>query len=196
MTIYTKTGDNGTTGVIGGRLPKDDARVEAYGTIDELNSQIGLAMAELNADRDADLFADLLEIQQELFDCCSDLATLRPEVRAYRIAPEHAERLESRIDHYNAQTAPLEYFILPGGTRLSALLHVCRTVARRAERRVVTLERETEYVNPAIKIYLNRLSDLFFVMARAANARAGVADVCYARSKKVFKKKSPIETAI
>ena len=194
MTIYTRTGDNGTTGVIGGRLPKDDPRVEAFGAIDELNAQIGLALAELDADRDADFHADLTEIQQELFDCCSDLATLRPELRAYRITPEYAERLEPRIDHYNAQTAPLEYFILPGGTRLSALLHVCRTVARRTERRVMTLERETQDVNPAVKIYLNRLSDLCFVMARAANARAGVADVCYARSKKVFKSNPPVIT--
>jgi len=186
MSIYTKTGDNGATGVIGGRLPKDDARVEAIGAIDELNSQVGLAIAELGAGRDADFFADLTGIQQELFDCCSDLATLRPELRAYRITLEHAERLEPRIDHYAAQTPPLEYFILPGGTRLSALLHVCRTVARRAERRVITLEREAQAINPAVKIYLNRLSDLCFVMARAANARAGVADVCYARSKKVF----------
>lgn len=194
MTIYTKTGDDGTTSVIGGRLPKDDARVEAYGTIDELNSQIGVAIAALDAERDIDLREDLTEIQQQLFDCCSDLATLRPELRAYRITPEHAERLEPHIDHYNAQTIPLEYFILPGGARLSALLHVCRAVARRAERRVITLERETQTVNPAVKIYLNRLSDLCFVMARAANARAGVADVCYARSKKVFNRRPPIST--
>ncbi len=188
MKIYTKTGDDGMTGVIGGRLPKDDARVEAFGAIDELNSQIGLAIAELDSERDADLLADLSEIQQELFDCCSDLATLRPELRAYRITPEHAKRLEPRIDHYNAQTDAIEYFILPGGSRLSALLHVCRTIARRAERRVITLEREAENVNHAVKIYLNRLSDLCFVMARASNKREGVADVCYARSKKVFKK--------
>ena len=187
MRIYTRTGDDGTTGVIGGRLPKDDLRVEACGALDELNAQIGLAMTELEPERDADLLADLPEIQQELFDCCSDAATLKPEARAWRVTQERVGRLETLIDRYCAQTSPIEYFIIPGGSRLAAMLHVCRTVARRTERRVIALERGAQEVNPIVKTYLNRLSDLLFVMARAANARAGAADVCYARSKRVFR---------
>ena len=187
MRIYTKTGDDGMTGVIGGRLPKDDARVEACGALDELNSQIGLALTAFEPARDADVSADLLAIQQELFDCCSDVATLAPELRAYRVMQAHVERLETRIDVYAAQCRPIEYFILPGGSRLSAMLHVCRTAARRTERRVIALERAAEQMNPVVKIYLNRLSDLLFVLARAANAREGAADVCYVRSKKAFR---------
>ena len=187
MRIYTKTGDDGITGVIGGRLPKDDARVEACGALDELNSQIGLALTAFEPARDADVSADLLAIQQEIFDCCSDVATLATELRAYRVTQAHVERLETRIDAYAAQCRPIEYFILPGGSRLSAMLHVCRTAARRTERRVIALERAAEQMNPVVKIYLNRLSDLLFVLARAANARAGAADVCYVRSKKAFR---------
>ena len=109
------------------------------------------------------------------------------ELRAYRVTQAHVERLETRIDAYAAQCRPIEYFILPGGSRLSAMLHVCRTAARRTERRVIALERAAEQMNPVVKIYLNRLSDLLFVLARAANARAGAADVCYVRSKKAFR---------
>ena len=110
-----------------------------------------------------------------------------PELRAYRVMQAHVERLETRIDVYAAQCRPIEYFILPGGSRLSAMLHVCRTAARRTERRVIALERAAEQMNPVVKIYLNRLSDLLFVLARAANAREGAADVCYVRSKKAFR---------
>lgn len=187
MRIYTRKGDNGKTGVIGGRLAKDHPRVEAYGTLDEVNSLVGMAITCLEEERDADMNADLLEIQQDLFDCCSDLATVDPQRREYRITDEHVEKLEIVIDRYDEQAEDIEYLIIPGGTRLSAILHVCRTTARKAERRVVTLERQAEQVNPIVKKYLNRLSDLFFIMARVANARAGVPDVYYARSKKVFR---------
>ena len=188
MRVYTRTGDDGNTGVIGGRLAKDHPRVEAYGTVDEVNSLIGMTMSCLEKERDADLLEDLAEVQQNLFDCCSDLATLKPELREYRIADVHIAELEALIDRYNAQTEDVEYFIIPGGAQCSAMLHLCRTTTRRAERRVIALERKTEPVNPAVKRYLNRLSDLFFVMARVGNRREHVPDVYYARSKKVFRR--------
>ena len=187
MRVYTRSGDNGSTGVIGGRLAKDHPRIEAYGTVDEVNSQIGMAMNGLKEERDADLLSDLAEIQQNLFDCCSDLATLKPELREYRITDVQVDELETHIDRYKAQTEDIEYFIIPGGAYCSAMLHLCRTMTRRAERRVVSLEREVEAVNPVVKKYLNRLSDLFFVMARISNAREQLADVYYTRSKKVFR---------
>ncbi|MCP4404807.1 MAG: cob(I)yrinic acid a,c-diamide adenosyltransferase [bacterium] len=187
MRVYTRSGDQGQTGAIGGRLAKDHPRIEAYGTVDEVNSLIGMTMSCLEEERDADLLADLAEIQQNLFDCCSDLATLKPELREYRITEAHVEGLEAHIDRYNAQSRDIEYFIIPGGARCSALLHLCRTTTRRAERRVITLERDAEPVNPLVKKYLNRLSDLFFVMARVGNMRENVPDIYYTRSKKVFR---------
>lgn len=188
MKIYTRKGDSGKTGVIGGRLEKDHPRVEAYGMIDEVNSFVGMAITFLEEERHADLKADLSEIQQNLFDCCSDLATVDPNIREYRITDKNIENVETLIDHYDKQTEDIEYLIIPGGTQLSAMLHICRTTTRKAERRVVTLERQAEHVNPVVKKYLNRLSDLLFVMARIGNARAGISDVFYTRSKKMFRK--------
>lgn len=185
MRIYTRTGDAGQTGVIGGRVDKDDARVEAYGTVDELNSFIGQAIGFLDSARDADMTADLLEIQHEIFDCGSDLALLRQELRPYQVTADMTARLEAWIDKYDAETPDIRRFVLPGGTPASSALHVCRTVCRRAERRVVTLAR-TEPINEETRRYLNRLSDLFFTMARAANFRAGAGDVEYVRSADVF----------
>lgn len=189
MKIYTRTGDKGTTGVIGGRVEKDDIRVEAYGTVDELNSFLGQAMSFMDPALFGDMLEDLLTIQHELFDCGSDLALLKQELRPYKAAPEMAERLEQLIDRYDGQTPDITRFILPGGTKVSSALHVCRTVCRRAERRVVTLAR-TQEINRAVLIYLNRLSDLFFTLARAANHREGSSDVEYVRSAEVFKKRS------
>ncbi|MUG70873.1 cob(I)yrinic acid a,c-diamide adenosyltransferase [Paenibacillus validus] len=189
MQIYTRTGDAGQTGVIGGRVDKDDVRVEAYGTVDELNSFVGQAMGFLDAGRDADLLADLLEIQHELFDCGSDLALLKQELRPYKVTAEMVDRLETWIDKYDAETPDIKRFILPGGSVASSTLHVCRTVCRRAERRVVTLAR-TQPINEEVRRYLNRLSDLFFTIARTANHRAAVPDVEYARSAEVFRRKS------
>ena len=177
MKIYTKTGDKGKTGVIGGRLDKDHPRVEAYGTVDELNAFVGMAIACLEDQQYADIVKDLREIQQHLFDCCSDLATVNTKIREYRIKAKDVENIEERIDHYDQETEDVEYFIIPVGTQASAALHVCRTITRRAERRVVTLSREDESLNAEVLRYLNRLSDLFFVMARVCNARAGVSDV-------------------
>ncbi|MCZ8516390.1 cob(I)yrinic acid a,c-diamide adenosyltransferase [Paenibacillus filicis] len=189
MRIYTRTGDAGQTGVIGGRVDKDDARVEAYGTTDELNCFVGQAMGFLDPERDADLMADLLEIQHEIFDCGSDLALLKQELRPYKVTAEMVDRLEAWIDKYDAETPDIKRFILPGGSQASSALHVCRTVCRRAERRVVTLAR-TQPINEEVRSYLNRLSDLFFTVARTANHRAGVHDVEYVRSAEVFRRKS------
>lgn len=191
MNIYTKTGDGGMTGVIGGRVPKDDARVEAYGTIDELNSYVGLAVrCASDSSADDDLAARLLDIQHELFDCGSDLSYLSAAGRPFKVTPDRVEALESDIDRLQGELAPLSRFILPGGTMLSGWLHVCRTVCRRAERRVVTLAKTSD-INPEVIRYLNRLSDFFFVAARVANARAGSPDVEYVRSAVVFRTEDP-----
>jgi len=189
LKIYTRTGDKGQTGVIGGRVRKDDAQVEAYGTVDELNCFVGVAMAGMDRTKFEDMLEELLTIQHELFDCGSDLAILKKEVRPYKVTPDMAERLETLIDKYDAETPDITRFILPGGSPSSAALHVCRTVCRRAERRVVTLA-ERQEINEHVRTYLNRLSDLFFTLARAANVREGGADVEYARSAEVFRRKS------
>lgn len=191
MRIYTRTGDKGQTGVIGGRVDKDDVRVDAYGTVDELNSFVGQAVCRLEegGDRFADMKEDLIEIQHELFDCGSDLALLKPELRPYKVAAEMVDRLEAWIDKYDAETPDITRFVLPGGSAAAAALHVCRTVCRRAERRVVTLAKQAD-INEEVLRYLNRLSDLFFTLARTANFRAGESDVEYDRSPEVFRRKS------
>ncbi|WP_410769873.1 cob(I)yrinic acid a,c-diamide adenosyltransferase [Fontibacillus sp. BL9] len=189
MSIYTRTGDQGQTSVIGGRVYKDDDRVEAYGTIDELNSFVGLAGSYADQALFADLKEDLQQIQQELFDCGSDLAYAKADERRFKVSAEMAERLETWIDRYEEENPALEKFILPGGTMLASTLHVCRTVCRRAERRAVTLSRQSEINAEAVK-YLNRLSDFFFAAARTANVRQQTPDVEYVRSAKVFGRKS------
>ncbi|WP_442601608.1 cob(I)yrinic acid a,c-diamide adenosyltransferase [Paenibacillus sp. KN14-4R] len=188
MRIYTRTGDKGTTGVIGGRVNKDDIRVEAYGTVDELNCFVGVAMGLLDQTKYADLLADLLQIQHELFDCGSDLALLKAELRPYKVTAAMVDALEPWIDKYDSETPDIKRFILPGGSQASSALHVCRTVCRRAERRVVTLAGSQE-INHEVLRYLNRLSDLFFTIARTANFREGQSDVEYIRSAEVFRSK-------
>jgi len=184
--IYTRTGDRGETGLIGGRrVSKDDARVEAYGALDELNSAIGAARAFLAgaagafpagaADARADLAAACDQIQRDLFALGAEIAAPGKEGQGPRVAATDVDALEAWIDRFDAALPALRVFILPGGTPGGALLHVARTVARRAERRVVTLSR-AEPLNPEILRYLNRLADLLFVLARAANARAGVTE--------------------
>jgi cob(I)alamin adenosyltransferase len=175
--IYTKTGDAGETGLFGGdRVPKHHRRVAAYGDVDELNAAIGLAQALAPED-----FArELLErVQRELFTVGAELATPDPAKLARALpAPIGAAEiaaLEGAIDAQEAGLDPLRTFILPGGTPKAAALHLARTVCRRAERAVVSLSRETT-LNPSLVPFLNRLSDLLFVLARAANARAGRAD--------------------
>jgi len=186
MKLYTKTGDKGTTSVIGGRVEKDDCRVEAYGTIDELNSFVGQAIAGMDGGKHAELQRELICIQHELFDCGSDLSYLH-EPSAYKVTAALVERLEALIDRYVELAPPLVRFILPGGSAVASHLHVCRTVCRRAERRVVTLDRISA-VNPEVIRYLNRLSDLLFAAARAANVLEGVTDTEYERSAEVFGK--------
>ena len=173
MKIYTKTGDQGETGLFGGpRVSKNHARIEAFGTVDELNSQLGLIRTLTAA---AEFDAVLRRIQCELFDLGAELAT--PGSTAERITPEHVIVLERLIDEMESTLQPLSCFILPTGTPLAAAIHIARTVCRRAERRVVTLAAQLDTTIPANAIeYLNRRGDLLFVLARVANQRAGVAD--------------------
>ncbi|NEH57596.1 cob(I)yrinic acid a,c-diamide adenosyltransferase [Rhizobium leguminosarum] len=184
--IYTKTGDDGTTGLVSGpRRLKDDLRVEAYGTIDEANSAIGLA--RLHTAGLPELDAMLMSIQNDLFDLGADLATPDtgepPAYEPLRIAETQVGRVERDIDQLNAGLEPLKSFILPGGSRAAAHLHLARTIARRAERLMVALARtDGEIVGePAMK-YVNRLSDFLFVAARHANDR-GRADVLWVPGK-------------
>lgn len=187
MKIYTRTGDEGQTSVIGGRVPKDHIRVETYGTIDELNGFVGAAVSLIRTDGNfTDMAEILLRIQHELFDCGSDLAFVRKGDRNYKVTADLVSALEEAIDRYEAENPPLRRFILPGGSLLSSQLHICRTVCRRAERLTVTMARSEE-VNPEVRSYLNRLSDFFFTAARVANARAGIGDVEYVRSADVFR---------
>ena len=158
--IYTRTGDDGTTGLgDGSRVPKDGARVEAYGTVDELNSTLGVLLA--NTGLPEKVVSCLTEIQHELFDMGGELCI--PGHVA--IKAEQITRLEAELDEFNDALPPLKEFILPGGGPAAAACHIARTVARRAERRVLTLSRE-ETVSPEVLKYLNRLSDLLFVLAR------------------------------
>jgi cob(I)alamin adenosyltransferase len=175
--IYTKAGDEGMTGLLGSRrVPKDDLRIEAYGTIDELNAALGLARA--NA-LDATSDALVGQLQDELFAVGSALADPNPDGPFHAvITPEHSLRLEERIDAMEAELPPLTRFILPGGTPAAAEVHLARTICRRAERLVVRLGHQPgEHVASPLLVYLNRLSDLLFVLARAVNHRAGVADI-------------------
>ncbi len=172
--IYTRTGDDGTTGLVdGSRRAKHDARVAAYGTADEANSAIGVA--RLHADGDAD--AMLARIQNDLFDLGADLATPGEITGALRIVQAQVDRLEREIDAMNADLAPLTSFILPGGSALAAHLHVARTVVRRAERIAVETN-ETDAIGDLPIKYLNRLSDHLFVMTRHCNDK-GRADVLW-----------------
>jgi cob(I)alamin adenosyltransferase len=172
--IYTKRGDTGTTSLGGGqRVPKDTLRVQVYGAVDELNSQLGLALAAGLCDRLAEV---LPSIQNELFDLGSDLCFLEEDKAKYplpQIEPRHVARLEALIDEMTAVVGPLANFILPGGSTGAAHLHVARTVCRRAEREATALARQ-EGVGPQVLAYLNRLSDALFVMARFENHRRGV----------------------
>lgn len=174
--IYTKTGDDGTTGLIGGgRVRKDDPRLECYGTIDELNAALGLAAVAA----EGETLAALRQVQAELFVIGSHLATPEGSPKwagLPALEPAAVERLERQIDAADAEMPPLRNFILPGGTDAAARLHLARTVCRRAERLLVTFD-AGKPVEPLLVTYLNRLSDWLFVQARLANHRAGVTDV-------------------
>ncbi len=181
MTIYTRTGDTGETGLFGGgRVPKDHARVQAYGDVDELNSAIGVARAT----QPVHFFDDLLQaVQRDLFALGGQLATPDPEkVRAAlekaALSMERVETFEHTMDVADRELPPLRAFVLPAGTPKAAALHLARTICRRAERNVVTLAREAP-VPDLFVTYLNRLSDLLFTLARLANHRDGAGDVTW-----------------
>jgi cob(I)alamin adenosyltransferase len=178
--VYTRGGDKGETSLVGGkRVPKDSPRIDAYGTIDELNSIVGLARVfnEENLDAgEAHQFLDgvLCQIQDELFDLGSELATPSEVFQEgmYRVSEKEIERIEKLIDHCQKDLEPLKSFILPGGGRVGAYLHQCRTVCRRAEREILRLSRAEEINHDVIK-YMNRLSDLFFVLSRWISKQTG-----------------------
>lgn len=181
LKIYTKTGDDGQTGLFGGgRVEKDHPRVDAYGEVDELNAFIGMARAVELMPRIDEV---LVPIQRDLFSIGALLATpdhekMREQLRKARIDDERIAELERAIDACEHELEPLKSFILPGGTPKAAALHVARTVCRRAERRVVALRRDEELPELVI-IYLNRLSDLLFMLSRVANRRAGAGEVTW-----------------
>ncbi|MBI2349849.1 MAG: cob(I)yrinic acid a,c-diamide adenosyltransferase [Deltaproteobacteria bacterium] len=196
--VYTRTGDNGETALVGGRrLPKDSPRIEAYGTIDELNSIVGLARVfneERLAKGKAHRFLDeiLRGIQDELFDLGSELAT-PPDFSyegMYRVGEGEVKRLEGLIDECQKELGPLHSFVLPGGGKIGGYLHQCRTVCRRAEREILRLSRVEEIGEWPLK-YVNRLSDLFFVLARWAGKRMGEKEYLWQRGlrEKVKRKK-------
>jgi cob(I)alamin adenosyltransferase len=179
--VYTRQGDRGDTALAGGqRVPKDSPRIAAYGSVDELNAFLGAARvtaAELGL---ADLAASLLRVQHELFNLGSILATLPADVhpRQARITDAEISLLESEMDRANAELPPLRSFVLPGGSRLNAELHICRTVCRRAERECVSLARLEEIPPEAVR-YLNRLSDALFVWSRWASHRTGAPETLW-----------------
>ncbi len=179
MKIYTKTGDDGTTGLFGGgRVPKSSSRVDAYGTVDELNSVLGLARA---TGLDASTEGVLARVQVDLFTLGAELACVpgrEAKLAMPLLGPHDAERLEHAIDDAEEGLPPLTHFVLPGGGPQSAALHHARTVCRRAERAVIALEDAP--ARAELVVYLNRLSDLLFVLARRENHRAGIADIPWA----------------
>ena len=179
MKLYTRTGDGGSTGLYGAdRVRKTDPRVEAYGTVDELSSVLGLVRAHNAATPtpDAALDADLAGLQNDLYELGADLATRAGgvyEKNISRMDAEDSAALEALIDRYQAEAQPLRSFLHPGGTLTASTLQLARAVARRAEREVIRLL-EVEEANPHAQVYLNRLSDLLFIMARVVNERSGV----------------------
>jgi cob(I)alamin adenosyltransferase len=195
MKLYTRSGDDGSTGLFGGqRVLKNHPRVEAYGTVDELNAALGLAAAEITRllggsekpwmDSKPSGFlqrasAIIAQLQSRLFDIGADLATpeeSKHESKVKRISDEQIAESERWIDEIDAGNQPMNTFVMPGGTELAARLHLARTICRRAERAIVSLQRD-ETITPGVLIYINRVSDLLFAMARRANAESGVADV-------------------
>jgi cob(I)alamin adenosyltransferase len=174
--IYTRTGDGGTTGLASGsRVAKDAPRIEVIGAVDELNSALGVLLAETLPDA---VRACLDDVQHDLFDLGGELSVPGHPI----MTKSHVERLERELDRFNAGLPPLKDFILPGGARAAALAHVARAVCRRAERRLITLARKQK-IAPPLRSYLNRLSDLLFVIARVLNRAAGRPDVQWQQGK-------------
>ncbi|MDH4071338.1 MAG: cob(I)yrinic acid a,c-diamide adenosyltransferase [Ignavibacteria bacterium] len=176
MKIYTRRGDEGETGLFGGqRVPKDDLRIEAYGTVDELNAVLGVAAAGME---NSELTRMIGKIQSVLFEIGADLATpvSASGAAVTRVSAEAAKQVEEWIDHIEQDLDPLKNFILPGGSPSAARLHHARTVCRRAERRVVTLSGR-EKISKGVIVFLNRLSDFLFVLAREENRRSGTGEL-------------------
>ncbi|GGI12182.1 cob(I)yrinic acid a,c-diamide adenosyltransferase [Gottfriedia solisilvae] len=185
MKIYTKTGDKGQTSLVGKRVDKDHLRVESYGTIDEVNTIVGYAMTYLDSEDTKDLYESLQKIQHELFDCGGDLAVVKEGI-PFKTTEKMVEDLEKLIDEYMDATPPLEKFILPGGSKAAAIIHQARAVTRRAERNVVSLMKQ-ETIHVPVFLYLNRLSDYFFALARVINTRLNIKDIEYERGAIVFR---------
>ena len=174
--VYTRTGDEGMTSLVSGnRVSKDDVRVEAYGTVDELNSNIGVLLHNTKLD-DPDIVALLRKAQNKLFNIGAYLANDREDATLYGVKQEDITALEKKMDEMNEELPPMSGFVLPGGTRLSATADRCRTITRRAERRVVTLT-HSALIDPLVLEYLNRLSDFFFVFARFNNIQNQVEEI-------------------
>lgn len=184
MKLYTRTGDKGQTRIVGNQVvSKGDLRVEAYGTIDELNSLVGVVASR--SDIKPEVKEELQLIQQYLFDCGTDTASPH-DLAKYRTTSAYTTWLEERTDYYTPLAPELTEFILPGGTETASLVQYTRTVTRRAERLIVRFQNETEN-NPQVLIFLNRLSDYFFALARYLNHEAGVKEPPYERSGRVFR---------
>ena len=182
MKIYTKTGDKGETGLFGGsRISKNSPRIEAYGTIDELNSFIGLAVTET---QDESIKSLLNKIQNQLFTVGTDLSSPHSiensKKNILRVPVEFYEEIEKSIDFFEEKLDVLKNFIIPGGSKSAAILHICRTITRRAERRVIALN-SLEQINQNIVIFLNRLSDLFFVLSRYENKISNLPDIIWTK---------------
>lgn len=187
MKIYTKTGDKGMTKLVGSStVAKDSDRVESYGTIDELNSWVGYIISQLPQENQ-EIKEELEALQQLLFDAGTDLSTPIETQRPFKLQKESVHWLEQRIDFYTAQSPDIDRFILPGGTPAASMVHVARTIARRAERIIVRLN-WTAKINEEVLIFTNRLSDYFYALARYLNVQAQRPDVFYERSEKVFHK--------
>lgn len=188
MKIYTKYGDKGFTRLYGGdRVSKTHVRVEAYGTLDELSALLGSTIAKLeNYQEMSDIREECENIQQQLFDCGSDLATPR-ELRPYKQTEEDVKWLEEKMDQYIPLLPKLQCFVIPGGSKIAAEFHILRTVARRLERRIIAVIEADEAVNEAGLRYINRLSDYFFVISCLINLRLGKSETIYKRSAKVFR---------
>ena len=187
MKIYTKTGDKGMTKLVGSStVAKDSDRVESYGTIDELNSWVGYIISQLPQENQ-EIKEELEALQHLLFDAGTDLSTPIETQRPFKLQKESVHWLEQRIDFYTAQSPDIDRFILPGGTPAASMVHVARTIARRAERIIVRLN-WTAKINEEVLIFTNRLSDYFYALARYLNVQAQRPDVFYERSEKVFHK--------
>ena len=187
MKIYTKTGDKGMTKLVGNStVAKDSDRVESYGTIDELNSWVGYIISQLPQENQ-EIKGELEALQHLLFDAGTDLSTPIEAQRPFKLQKESVHWLEQRIDFYTAQSPDIDRFILPGGTPAASMVHVARTIARRAERIIVRLN-WTAKINEEVLIFTNRLSDYFYALARYLNVQAQRPDVFYERSEKVFHK--------